>query len=174
MSATVEVGQKRAIEEVEVEKIEEPLPKRQKVELKADQEWKKEEDKEYSEDNEEFVPPENEEAKDDDYYEEDIANESAEVDNNLFDDVNLSGIMPEGFEFDESSVKALRQLAKDYLIDVFENAKLIAKKIGKRDVLLEEDMQVAVEIMRKAASKAQEPESAMVCETKEPQLVAAV
>src|SRR3990167_10708679 len=161
--ASVELGQKRTIEEVE--QTEQPLPKRQKVELKADQEWKKEEDKEYSEDNEEFVP-ENEEAKDDDYYEEDIANESAEVDNNLFEDVNLAGIMPEGFEFDESSVKALRQLAKDYLIDVFENAKLIAKKIGKRDVLLEEDMQVAVEIMRKVASKAQEPESATSCETK--------
>merc|ERR1719235_1111153 len=135
------VGQKRPFEELG----EVISAKRQKVALTVDPEWQAKEAEEYEEDKDEFTPAqEEEEIKDDDVTEEKI----------LEDLVCLKDIMPEGYEFDDSSMNAIKALAKDYLIEVFENAKLIAKKIGGRDVLTEQDMQVAVEIMQRTAARA--------------------
>jgi histone H3/H4 len=145
------VGTKRPFDDV----IEMPLGKRTKVELKSDPEWKKEEDEEYEHDSEEFVPTAEEE---DDYYEEDIKEEDFSEEKIMEDLVSIKDIMPEGYEFDEESLSAIKTLARDYLVDVFENAKLIAKTVGKRDVVTEEDIQVAVAIMQKAASRAQQAE----------------
>merc|ERR1711879_1079807 len=136
MGTEVLSGTKRTFESLDAP-VEILTEKRNKVaKLVADPEWSKEEAAEYEKDNEEFTPKE--EAADD-YYEDEIK----EV---------------EASEFDDESMSAIKTLAKDYIVDVFENARLIAKRIGKRDVVTEEDMQVAVEIMQRSAARAAKPE----------------
>eukprot|EP00012_Vannella_robusta_P004988 CAMPEP_0206199678 /NCGR_PEP_ID=MMETSP0166-20121206/10408_1 /ASSEMBLY_ACC=CAM_ASM_000260 /TAXON_ID=95228 /ORGANISM="Vannella robusta, Strain DIVA3 518/3/11/1/6" /LENGTH=138 /DNA_ID=CAMNT_0053617833 /DNA_START=156 /DNA_END=569 /DNA_ORIENTATION=- len=132
-------GTKRPFEALD-EPVEILSEKRTKVaKLSADPEWTKEEAAEYEQDKEEFTPEPEAEAEDD-YYEEEIKETEATEDKILEDLICIKDIMPEGIEFDDESMSAIKALAKDYLVDVFENAKLIAKKIGKRDVVTEEDM----------------------------------
>mmetsp|Transcript_5863 Transcript_5863/g.9681 ORF Transcript_5863/g.9681 Transcript_5863/m.9681 type:complete len:154 (+) Transcript_5863:46-507(+) len=143
------VGQKRPFEELG----EVISAKRQKVALTVDPEWQAKEAEEYEEDKDEFTPAQ-EEKEEEEYYEEEIKDDDVTEEKILEDLVCLKDIMPEGYEFDDSSMNAIKALAKDYLIEVFENAKLIAKKIGGRDVLTEQDMQVAVEIMQRTSARA--------------------
>lgn len=154
MTEVLVAGVKRPFEETEESLLQQRRAKIAK--LVADPEWTKEEAEEYEKDKEEFQPDANE--KDDDYYEEDIKEVDVSEEKILEDLISIKDIMPEGYDFDDESMKAIKTLAKDYLIDVFENAKLIAKRIGKRDVVTEEDVRVAVEIMQRSASRMEQPE----------------
>ena len=147
-------GLKRPAEE---ELDNQPIEKRVKVALKADPEWNKEEEAEYAEDKDEYVPAGDDDAEEE-YYEVDLKEEDVSEDKIMEDLISIKDIMPEGYEFDEDSMNAIKLLAKDFLVDVFANAKLIAKTIGKRDVVMEEDIQVAVEIMQRSAKRAVEKE----------------
>ena len=163
---------KRTLEDAE-------MPKQKRVKLESfpiDTEWKSAEEVEYNDDSEyvpedkageeeeeeeevlEFVEEvEKEEAEEEEEEEaeeesieelEEDEGEELEVEE-LQDILALSELVPEDMSLDAQTLRAIQQVAKDYMKEVFENAQLIASQVAKRDYVTDSDVKVAVEIMKK-------------------------